>query len=204
MLWIFLAAHLSAISGDPDKLQSLFTADDVAVDLVGDGNVRRVGVRVTVDPTGVPRNCTAEFSSGVRKLDEYTCLIIMRRARFQPTLGPNGEPQFRVFRTEITWAVNASGGDAGADLDLTVTHLPTGLSDPTSVRLQFQVDEAGHPSDCRAEDGPAGDKSSADLLAIACDQLLRSYVATPATDAAGKPVRSLQDAVVRFSTKPRT
>lgn len=183
----------------------MFTADDVPIDLVGEGKARVVGVRVTVDPDGTTRNCEAETSSGVPKLDAYTCVIILKRAHFRPAIGASGSPEIGVYRKQVTWAVDSDSLPIIPDIDLTVSRLPAGVKDPTSVDLMFEVDESGHPSSCAAEQpAPVPHPGSAsELVGVACDQLLKTYIAKPAMDRQGRPAPSLQDAVVRFSTKPR-
>jgi TonB family protein len=206
MFWIALAAQMRVPVPGVAGISSLFSADDVPIDLVPDGEVRRVGVRVTVKPDGKLDDCRADSSSGIPKLDAYTCAIILRRARFDPAIGPDGQPTYGVIRTTVTWAVNASGGPGWADdLELTVSRLPTGVETPMFGSLMFAVDQAGHPSACAEEEPrrPSMQKLPAVLVNIACDQLLKSYVAIPARDITGRPVPSVQNATVEFSTDPR-
>jgi len=118
MLWIALApaAQISMPVMDRASIWTLFSADDVPLDIVPDGESRRVIVRVAVKPDGNIQNCRAEFSSGIAKLDAYTCAIILRRARFHPATGPDGLPAYGVLRTTVTWAVNAMPSNWPADL----------------------------------------------------------------------------------------
>jgi hypothetical protein len=202
MFWIALAAHINMPFMDQASIWTLFSADDVPLDVVPDGESRRVNVRVVVKPDGAIQNCGAEFSSGIPKLDAYTCAIILRRARFHPAIGLDGLPAYGVIRTAVTWAVNDAPSKWPTDLDLTVTALPKGIKNPAFVSLMFAVDETGRPSSCAAEEPrpPAHRKLTDELIQVACDQLLNNYVAIPARDIAGKTVRSVQDANVRFST----
>jgi hypothetical protein len=64
----------------------------------------------------------------------------------------------------------------------------------------FAVDAGGLTSSCTAEPTEAKyiNNDSA-LVSIACEQMTKSYSPTPATDSAGKPISSVQDALVRFS-----
>jgi hypothetical protein len=205
MFWIALAAQLSMPVDSHGGIWNLFSFDDVPLELVPNGEARGVGVRVTVDPTGIIRSCQAEFSSGIPKLDAYTCGIVLRRAHFRPATGLGGQPAYGVVRTEIMWSVNASSPKNAGDLELTVPRLPKGVKNPAFAYVMFMVDEVGHPSACRDEEPPppSHEKVTNELLQTACDQLTKSYVAIPAKDDAGRPVSSVQDAVVRFSTEPR-
>jgi TonB family protein len=204
MLLIALAAQMSMPVGQPRGVWDLFSADDVPLDLVPEGEIKRVGVRVTVTPDGKVENCRAESSSGISKLDAYTCSIIERRARFHAAIGGNGQPTYGVIRTIVTWAVDASGGAMPpADLELTVSRLPSGVNGKTSGSLMFLVDAAGHPSFCMEEKPtePLASKLPPVLVNIACNQLVKSYVAVPARDLSGRAVSSIQNATVTFLTQ---
>ena len=206
MFWLALAAQLSMPNMDQGPVWTLFSSDDLPMDIVTDGESRSVNVRLEVKPDGAIQNCRAELSSGITKLDAYTCAIILRRARFHPATGLDGLPAYGVVRTTVTWAVNATPLNLSADLELTVTGLPKGVKDPAFVNLMFAVDEAGRPSSCAMEvpRAPTHQKLTSELIQVACSQLLKNYVAIPATDIAGRTVRSVQDATVRISTdRPR-
>jgi hypothetical protein len=204
MFRIALAAAVSAAPPDKD-VRSLFSYEDVPLELIHDGEWRRVGVRVTVEPTGKIQSCRTEFSSGVPKLDIYTCAIIDRRARFSPQVTPDGQPVFSVVRANVTYRVDASAPPESGDLELTVSKLPDGVRDPAFVMMRLLVDESGHPTSCIGENSNVrhSAESPPQLLQVACDQLLKSYTAIPARDASGRPVRSMQDALVRFSLGQR-
>jgi hypothetical protein len=205
MFWIALAAQISMPVMDQASIWTLLSVDDVPLDIVPDGESRRVNVRVAVKPDGNIQNCRTEFSSGIPKLDAYTCAIILRRARFHPAIGLDGLPAYGVIRTAVTWAVNDTSRDWPADLELTVMKLPEGIKNSAFVNLMFAVDEAGRSSSCAVEEPrpPVHRKLTNELIQVACGQLLKNYVAIPATDIAGKAVRSVQDATVRFSTERR-
>jgi hypothetical protein len=201
MFWIALAAQISMPIIQGGGIWTLFSGDDVPLSIMREQDVRVVGVRLTVDPTGKLQACSAEFTSGLTKLDEYTCEIIRRRARFQPARGPDGQSAYGIIRTPITWTVNADSPRSPADLELTVSRLPKGIKSPAVARLMFAVDERGHPSSCQQEEPPAPAVPALppELVKIACAELLQSYVAIPAGDASGRPVASVQDARINFS-----
>jgi hypothetical protein len=203
LLLASVAAQLSIPVLDRGRLWDLFSPDDVPVELVGEGYGRRVDVRVTVGPDGKVRNCQAEFSSEVPKLDAYTCELIIRRAHFRPALWIDGRPAYGVIRTGISWSVDAGMPPVPGDLQVTLAQRPKHMKSPTFANLMFAVDQSGRPSSCVEEEPKGGrrDELSPELLKVACDQLLKSYVAIPAMDDAGRPVRSVQNAVVRLSVE---
>jgi hypothetical protein len=203
MLWLALAAQLTAPI--PENLGTWFRFDDVPQYLLGrDSGFWQVGIRVNVAPDGRILSCDTEASSGIRPLDKLTCNIVLRRARFHPARWSDGSAAVGVYRTSIQWAVGNSPWDTSkainADLDLFVSGLPRGITSPTLVRIMFAVDAGGLTSSCTAEPTEAKyiNNDSA-LVSIACGQMTKSYKASPATDSAGKPISSVQDALVRFS-----
>jgi len=203
MFWIVVAAQVSAPVAE--KATSWFTPDDMPIELVKQGpGLWQVPLRVTVEPNGKVRSCEVEATGGMADLSRLTCRIVMRRAKFQPAK-LEGAAAIGVYRTSIMWVVADAPWDTSkainADIDVTVARLPATVQSPTFVKVAFAVDAEGGKSLCaadaakelhRIENHPA-------LVPIACDQVMKSYRATPATDGTGKPVTSVQTALVRFS-----
>jgi hypothetical protein len=88
---------------------------------------------------------------------------------------------------------------ASADLQLSVGQLPKGVKSPATVRVIIGVDESGQPTSCAAEPWPGIPEANAVLEPVACEEMLRSYKAIPASDENGKAVRSVQEASVSFT-----
>jgi hypothetical protein len=206
MFWIALAAQLSAPL--PSNLSDWMTPEDVPVQLLKSEQQSLVGVHVIVEPSGAKRECQIGRSSGNQKLDSYTCYLIMKRARFTPARDIGGLPSIGVYSSIIGWWV----GDgfppkpSAGDVEITVSELPKGSKSPALVRLMFAVDANGRPSACASE-ATHGLKLWNDdnplLVQIACDQLLKTYTARPASNSAGVPIPSVQDATVAFTIQPR-
>ena len=81
------------------------TPDDYKVDgerLEGD-----VGFRVDVTPAGRVARCMITQSSGHPRLDEHTCQLIARRARFEPALDRDGNPTTGNFSNRVIWRLPA-------------------------------------------------------------------------------------------------
>lgn len=159
-----------------------------------------MGFRITVEPDGKIRDCVIEVSSGMKKLDAYTCKLATQRAKLRPGRLRDGSVVHGVYRSAMNWWV---GDDYPrqtrqlADLYLTVSQLPLNLRSPTAVRLMSAVDEQGRVYDCVAED----EKSPAELTKIACEQAKRGYVAEPVKKAGGVAVKSTQSVIVSFETR---
>ena len=61
------------------------------------------GIMLLIDESGAVKDCTLTEASGVAVLDSTTCLIISRRAKFQPAIGLDGKPAKSAFTQTITW-----------------------------------------------------------------------------------------------------
>jgi len=203
ILALAAAAPLSAPLGT--DVRTVFSDADMP-DYLAEETDRSVGIRLIVRPDGKVQGCETEYSSGLDQLDLYTCKIAKRRARFAPASAQAGTPAYAVYRTTIRWIVTGFASrpppHSVADLTLTVNALPAGLKSPAYVSVKFDVDERGLASSCSAE-GPLRRNTSDDaqLVQVACDQLLKSYKPKPAKNEQGTPVPSVQDALVAFATK---
>lgn len=190
----------------PD-VRALFTTDDFPAYLVHQGSVdRTVYTRTTVRPDGMIESCVAEISSGDRRLDGYTCALIVRRAKFHPATWADGSAVYGVVRVPIRWTVTDGGPPKHdmestiPDLDLSVNRLPKGAHSMVGLTLDIAADEKGHPVTCAESPTPANDHSRRvpELIALACQQATASLVLSPPIDASGKAVRSIQNVSVHF------
>jgi len=82
---------------------SLFSVDDYPAQARGTGAHGKVAVRLTVDATGRVIGCAIRQSSGSAVLDQATCNILRRRARYGPGLDGRGQPAVGEVEEEIVW-----------------------------------------------------------------------------------------------------
>ena len=75
------------VSGD---IRTIFSADDYPASAQQAGQQGTVQARLTVDPRGRVTACRVVRSSDVAVLDQATCAIIRRRARFTPAHDATG------------------------------------------------------------------------------------------------------------------
>ena len=192
-----LAAQLSA----PEPRKMWFNADDVPVNKLAPESAATVLIRITIRPDGTLKSCDVEESSANRELDEYTCDLTRKRARFKPARWTDGSPVYGVYRIPVVWTVFDRSSPKlrkAPDVVLTVDQLPRGVRAPASVRLMFAVDDKGQPSSCMAEPSEGIPDPNLALVPLACAQLLKGYRAIPPKDDAGMPIRSVQDGSVLF------
>lgn len=87
-----------------DKAQ-WFNADDYPSAALRDGVAGVVAIRVGVDAAGKVTSCTVTQSSGSAALDEATCKLYPRRARFTPALDAGGTAIPASFSDRVSWQI---------------------------------------------------------------------------------------------------
>jgi hypothetical protein len=201
MFWVALAAGVTAPA--PDLAKRWLSYKDTPQFLIRQGpGLWTVPVRVTVDPTGRIQSCRVEAIGTVPQLNDHTCGLIRRRARFRPATIA-GVPAYGVYRTKVPYLVADAPRDmpkvSGADIDVQLDRLPAGLTSPKLVKVAFAVDTNGHKSSCEADE-TGGRFVSLDpaLVAFACDRTMKEYQATAAI-VSRQPVVSVQNASVQFT-----
>jgi protein TonB len=63
----------------------------------------KVEYEVSVDASGNPADCRIQATSGHAVLDQATCSLIIRRARFEPAKDANGRPVPGTYKGKVTW-----------------------------------------------------------------------------------------------------
>jgi protein TonB len=73
------------------EVRGVFSADDYPAEAQRNNEEGTVQAELAVDAKGRVRDCTIIRSSGHRSLDDATCNILKRRARFRPARDVNGK-----------------------------------------------------------------------------------------------------------------
>lgn len=93
----------------PDRkagsLLSLFSHEDYPDAAIKEGAQGAVKVALRVTPAGRVDRCVVTLSSNSPALDQRTCEIFQRRARFEPTLDEAGRPVAGIYSQIVRWAV---------------------------------------------------------------------------------------------------
>jgi protein TonB len=76
---------------------------DYPAALQGSGAQGPVGVVLTVNAQGKVAGCAVTRSSGWTALDQATCNLLARRARYTPARDSNGNPATGTIDQEIDW-----------------------------------------------------------------------------------------------------
>ena len=88
------------------NLASYVSDSDYPLEALMNGEEGTVGFRLTVGPDGRVANCIVFSSSGTPSLDDTTCSIMRRRARFTPARGLDGNPTSDSLSARITWRID--------------------------------------------------------------------------------------------------
>jgi TonB family protein len=101
-----LQRYLSIAGQRPARLRSggIHEADYPAASLRA-GEQGTVAMRFIVGANGVIDRCTIEASSGFQRLDDSSCMLIMRRFRYYPAQDENGNPVEATVTQRIGWVL---------------------------------------------------------------------------------------------------
>ncbi|WP_294250372.1 energy transducer TonB [uncultured Sphingomonas sp.] len=164
MAWIMLVALALGQAGEvpkgplatplkPKTAPSSWVTDaDYPSSAVDKGKAGRVDFILTVDTTGTPDGCHITATSGYLLLDQHSCAILLKRARFSPARDPSGTPIRATYSNKFGWAAS-DGSTPGEipriDLIVDVAKLPAGYARPALTRVHFA--KSGSPDACRVE-----------------------------------------------------
>ena len=87
------------------NLASLFSTDDYPSSAIRNEEQGTTAVRLTVGTDGRVSNCSITGSSGSTALDNATCNIIRRRARYTPAKDQAGNPITGTDSARIRWTL---------------------------------------------------------------------------------------------------
>ena len=87
------------------NLSSYVSNDDYPSSAIRNEEQGTTGFRLTVGPNGRVTNCSVTSSSGSSALDNATCSLMTRRARFTPARDSNGQPTTDTVSSRIRWVL---------------------------------------------------------------------------------------------------
>jgi TonB family protein len=156
------------------------------------------GFELLVSPEGQIARCTVTKSSGHEEFDTKTCLLAEKRVRFQPAKNSDGQAVWGVYRSEAHWALpeHKLSGNAGPDLEVSISKLPQGVTRPAAVKLAFAVDAQGQTSQCTVM--PTSLRQPQVLVEIGCKELLSRESGKPVIGPSGQPVTAVKTGAVLF------
>ena len=84
---------------------SWITTDDYRPSWLRREIAGRASFRLDIAANGKVTGCTITASTGHRELDQATCSLVQRRAKFQPARGREGEPVAATYTQSIVWQI---------------------------------------------------------------------------------------------------
>ena len=173
-----------------------FSSKDVPGIIRMRGGELMVGTRTVFRPDGTVQSCDIERSSGDPKIDSYTCDLIEKRAKVRPARWLDKSPAYGVFRLPVAWTTG-SRHFAGADAQIAMDQLPSGVKSPAYVGLSIAVDAAGRAVACARRTG----ENQPALVDLACAEVMKRFKPVRPVDSSGKPVQSVQTASVAITRR---
>ena len=82
-----------------------FTDTDYPAIAMRQGHMGQVIYKVLVSAVGTATKCSVTKSSGWSELDEATCSVVLRRARFSPAIDKDGKAVDSQYSSSITWRI---------------------------------------------------------------------------------------------------
>jgi len=101
------APRVSQAARAKGNLPSLFSTDDYPQSAIRNEEQGTTAVRMTIGTDGRVTDCSITQSSGSAALDQATCNILRRRARFTPAKDQAGNPITDSFSQRIRWELPA-------------------------------------------------------------------------------------------------
>jgi TonB family protein len=87
------------------RLDSWVNYSDFPKDALADKRAGATVVRLTTDTAGRVTSCAVVQSSGVSALDDVVCQKALRRARYKPAIGADGQPTAATFTNYVRFDV---------------------------------------------------------------------------------------------------
>lgn len=199
MLWVAIASQLAAPF--PIHIDRWFVADDFPSDMMeGLQTTFQPVTQTLVDATGKIVGCRVETPSSSPKMDALACAVILKRGRFEPARWGDGAAVPGVYRRPVTYKVFGDSHDRFSDIELQVAKLPDNEK-ATFVTVAFASDPNGKIGECLgARSATRSKPDNPALVAIACQAVQSDWKPFTVLDADGKQSRSVQNAIVKFTS----
>ena len=85
------------------RLGNLIDSDDYPRDALYGNQGGKVTFALLIDEKGKVADCSVIETSDVAVLDAQSCILLSKRARFEPALGPDGKPAKDALTAAIVW-----------------------------------------------------------------------------------------------------
>lgn len=192
-----LIAPPAAVAPVKPAITGLFRANDYPSLMASRGEEGPVAMAILAAPDGRVDNCTVFLSSRYKDLDDYTCDIIKKRAKFAPVTGEDGKPAYGLYNQIVTWSLDfPKSYRLQPDLELQINHAPPGVSLPLEFKVAYIYEPDGSIHGCRL--APEEAAQPKDLVDVACQSFAEGGKEI-VRNSAGQPVEAWTVSTVRFT-----
>jgi TonB family protein len=185
MIWIWIAAAaVAAVGAQPPRMLNadhLMTADDYPTAALQAGDYGVVSIHLQVTADGRVGGCAVTETSGSAPLDQATCSLALRRARFDPARDAAGQPIPGDYRTAMTFGIDEHQPLTIIPMRLGVKVLPAGYERPARVQAFFGAD--GKAIECVTRES----SGNADADRAICDAIMREMIVKPPHSGSREP-----------------
>lgn len=101
----FLMAFIAVATVESLAAQTWMTQVDYPAKALREGREGTSYFTVTVGKDGRAKDCTITQSSGHTDLDEQSCRMIVRQARWEPAVDEAGNPVEASYSSKVNWTI---------------------------------------------------------------------------------------------------
>lgn len=153
-----------------------------------------VNVRLNLTMSGRVSACTVLRPSGFARLDELTCKLLSRRAKFTPALGPDGQPAAGRYTQAVGWKMADEKPVRASSLGWKRPADAKRRNERGTVSFKLEIDENGNVATCSITES-SGYQSLDDAT---CRQLKEMKAPSPFQNERGKFVSRKVTSAVRW------
>lgn len=84
-------------------LITLFSSDDYPAQAISQEDSGTTSIVLMIDEKGAIQDCMVDGTSGIPTLDAMSCIILRKRAKFEPAIGADGKPARSSYMQRIRW-----------------------------------------------------------------------------------------------------
>jgi protein TonB len=104
-LFVALVLCVSLVAPAQADTQTPATGNDYPSAALREGREGTASYTIVVNESGRAESCKITKSSGWADLDEATCAVVMRRARFTPATDAQGKPTKGEYSNRVAWRI---------------------------------------------------------------------------------------------------
>jgi hypothetical protein len=84
-------------------LVNYFNSDDYPMQAMVAGEGGTSSIVLLIDEKGAIQDCMVDSTSGIATLDAMTCIVLTKRAKFEPATGQDGKPVKDAYMQRVRW-----------------------------------------------------------------------------------------------------